>query len=66
MNEWAKKGDEELLETADIGLRGQGALVEMLRRLKNSTARLSVVNAILSVVMFLAALVQIYLTWKSR
>lgn len=59
MNEWSAKKDEELVGAADAGLRGQGALVEMLRRLNNSTTRLSRVNIFLSIVVIALAVIQI-------
>jgi hypothetical protein len=33
---WSKKSDEALLEEADAGLRGQGAMGEMQRRLRTA------------------------------
>lgn len=35
-----KSSDEELANQADVGLRGQGALVEMMSRLKTSIDKL--------------------------
>jgi len=35
-----KFSDEELADQADVGLRGQGALVEMMSRLKTSIDKL--------------------------
>lgn len=34
--QWADKTDEELAQEADLGLSGQGAVVEMTRRLRDS------------------------------
>ena len=49
---WENKTDNELADEANAGLRGQGALVEMSRRLresnlaaKNATTRLTAVVA---------------------
>jgi hypothetical protein len=33
---WPKQSDEELVAEAQTGLRGQGAVVEAMRRLRNS------------------------------
>lgn len=34
--DWTNKSDEDLAEEANHGLRGQGAIVEMTRRLRDS------------------------------
>ncbi len=40
MDEVKERLDNELVEIADGGLRGQGAIVEMMRRLKDAIAHL--------------------------
>ncbi len=39
VNEWQKKTDDELVDEAQTGLRGQGAAVEMTRRLRDSLVK---------------------------
>ena len=55
---WEDWKDNELVEEAQQGLRGQGALAEMMRRLKNSTN-------ILSWIMVALAVLQIVLTFQN-
>ena len=38
-NDWSRLTDNELADEAQQGLRGQGATVEMMRRLKEAGAR---------------------------
>lgn len=38
---WRRKTDEQLADEAQTGLRGQGALVEAMRRLRVSTSQLA-------------------------
>jgi CHASE3 domain sensor protein len=50
------KTDQQLVESADQGLRGQGAVVEIMRRLKDSIENLNTTSAKLNQHM-------IFLTW---
>lgn len=43
-----KKTDQQLINDADQGLRGQGAVVEMMQRLKDSIENLNVTSTKLS------------------
>jgi hypothetical protein len=61
MAEWKNLKDSELADEAQLGLRGQGAVVEMMRRLKDSTNFLSYVGIALTVVGLVLTAVQI---WK--
>ena len=36
VEDWTNKSDDDLAEEANLGLRGQGAIVEMIRRLRDS------------------------------
>jgi hypothetical protein len=56
---WKEWSDEDLPKEAQEGVRGQGAVVEMMRRLKDSTLWLSRVNLALALVMAIAAVIQI-------
>ena len=38
--QWQNWDEEALANEAQLGLRGQGAVVEMMRRLKDTTAKL--------------------------
>ncbi len=67
-NEWRMKTDEELIDEAQKGVRGQGATIEMLRRIahgaqQTAVRRLTYVIAICTVLLLFAAGVQIYLQW---
>jgi hypothetical protein len=63
---WEDWKDKELVEEAQQGLRGQGALVEMMRRLKGSTTYLSWVMVGLAVVQVIVAIVQVVLMIRLR
>ena len=63
---WDKKPDGKLVEEAEIGLHGQGAVVEMMRQLKDSlveqqksTNRLTLVIIGLTVALVFLAIVQV-------
>jgi hypothetical protein len=58
---WKELTDTELADEAQHGLRGQGAGVEMMRRLKDSNNRLTFVNILLALAALVVAIVQI---WK--
>ena len=67
-NRWREMTDEQLIEEAQIGLRGQGATIDMLRRIalvaqQNTTRRLTWVISICTVLLLAAASAQIYLQW---
>jgi hypothetical protein len=57
-NEWA---DAELADEAQQGLRGQGAVVEMMRRLKDSNNRLTYMSIAVTLAALVVAIVQV---WK--
>jgi len=64
--QWQDRTDDNLVEEAQTGLRGQGAVVEMMRRLKNSlveqqksTNRLTWGIALLTVALLILALIEI-------
>lgn len=61
MAEWRDKKDSELVDEAQRGLGGQGAVVEMMRRLKDTNNFLSYVGIALTVVGLILTAVQI---WK--
>ena len=75
-NKQRDKADDELVQEADHGLRGQGALVEMMRRLKDalleqgkSTERITTLTQVLvwfTGVMIILAVVQILLLFWPR
>jgi hypothetical protein len=54
---WANRPDTDLADEAQAGLHGQGALVEMMRRLKDSNTRLTWVIVGLMVVQIIVAIV---------
>ncbi len=58
---WHKMADSKLVAEAQEGLRGQGAVVEMMRRLKNSNNYLTYVNLLLAAAAVMVALAQF---WK--
>ncbi len=65
---WENMTDDELTEEAQTGLRGQGATIEMLRRIarvaqQNTTRRLTWVVVICTVLLLLGQWTQIYLQW---
>jgi hypothetical protein len=55
---WKEWNDAELVDEAQQGLRGQGAAVEMTRRLKDSNNRLTYVNVVLTLAALVVAIVQ--------
>jgi hypothetical protein len=59
MTEWKDMKDSALADEAQIGLRGQGAIVEMMRRLKRSNEFLSGVGIALTIVGLALTVVQI-------
>jgi hypothetical protein len=58
---WKELSDSELADEAQLGLRGQSEGVEMMRRLKDSNNRLTVVNILLALAALVVAIVQV---WK--
>jgi hypothetical protein len=63
MAEWKDMKDSALADEAQVGLRGQGAIVEMMRRLKRSNEFLAGVGIALTIVGLALTIVQI---WKGR
>lgn len=63
MTEWKEMKDSALADEAQLGLRGQGAIVEMMRRLKRSNEVLSCVGIALAIVGLLLTIAQI---WKGH
>jgi len=59
---WSEWDDEDLPEEADEGLRGQGASVEMMRRLKDAVNRLNCTTTVLMVVGIVLTLAILTLT----
>jgi hypothetical protein len=73
-DQWQRKEDDELIREAQIGLSGQGAVVEMMRRLRDSLLRqqqatdrlskwmlwLTIATVMLAIVEAIAAVLQIY------
>ena len=58
---WRQMTDEDLIEEANTGLRGQGATIEMLRRMQNKAiVRLSFVVGVLALAIIA---LQLYLQW---
>jgi predicted transcriptional regulator len=57
---WKDWTDAELTDEAQQGLRGQGAAVEMARRLKDSNNRLTWVNVALTAAARIVAIVQVW------
>ena len=51
--EWKNRTEKELADAAQSGLQGQGALVEMMRRLKKSTTRLTWVLIVLTIILII-------------
>ena len=67
-NKWRNMSDDELIEEAQAGLRGQGASIEMLRRIalvaqQNTMRRLTWVIGACTALLLVAAGIQIYLQW---
>ncbi len=67
---WENMTDDELTEVAQAGLTGQGATIEMLRRIsrvaqQNTTRRLTWVIVTCTVLLLLAQSAQLYLQWQS-
>ena len=67
-NRWRNMTDDELIEEAQTGLRGQGATLEMLRRntlvaQQNTMRRLTWVIGVCTTLLLVAAGIQIYLQW---
>jgi len=59
---WRQMTDEELIEAANHGMNGSGAIIEMLRRMQNKGLnRLYVAMGIAAVVL---AGVQVFLAYK--
>lgn len=56
---WKDWRDDELADEAQTGVRGQGAVVEALRRLRESTNRLTWALIVLTIVMVILMVVQI-------
>ena len=66
--EWKDWTETELIEEAQRGAQGQGATIEMLRRIalvaqQKTTTRLTWVIGICTFLLLIAAYAQIYLTW---
>jgi hypothetical protein len=61
MAEWKDLSDSQLADEAQVGLRGQGAIVVMMHRLKRSNEILSGVGIALTIVGLVLAAVEI---WK--
>ncbi|MEE8113198.1 MAG: hypothetical protein V3T23_02475 [Nitrososphaerales archaeon] len=51
--EWKNWTEKELADEAQTGQRGQGAVVEMMRRLKKSTTRLTWVLIVLTIILII-------------
>jgi hypothetical protein len=67
MTRWTDKTDDELAEDAQTGLRGQGAIVEALRRhrstlekLDRSSSRLACVGLVVAIVGIVVAILQLW------
>ena len=65
-NEWQNRTDQELIEEAQTGVRGQGATIEMLRRVfvaaqQKTTRRLTWAIGVCTFLLLFAAGIQIYL-----
>ena len=56
---WADRSDADLVTEAQTGLRGQGALVEMMRRLKDTLDKQNRVNTSLTYTIIALMIVQI-------
>jgi hypothetical protein len=56
---WANRLDADLVTEAQTGLRGQGALVEMMRRLKDTLDKQNRVNTCLTYTIIGLMIVQI-------
>jgi len=56
---WPDRPDADLVTEAQTGLRGQGALVEMMRRLKDTLDRQNRVNTCLTYTIIGLMIVQI-------
>ena len=56
---WADRSDADLVTEAQTGLRGQGALVEMMRRLKDTLDKQNRVNTCLTYTIIALMIVQI-------
>ena len=61
-NKWRQMTDADLIEEANTGLRGQGATIEMLRRMKNSA--LNRLTALVAIVALGLAALQVFLAYK--
>jgi hypothetical protein len=59
---WSEWVDEDLPEEADKGLKGQGASVEMMRRLKDAVNRLNCTTTVLMAVGIVLTLAILALT----
>jgi hypothetical protein len=69
--DYTKHTDKELIDNAESGLRGQGAVIEALRRHREATARLErrmwsleIVAVIVAVVGVILAGVQVWVALK--
>ncbi len=68
---WENMSEDELIEEAQIGLRGQGATIEMLRRIarvaaQNTTRRLTWVIVVCTLLILIGQGLQIYFQWKQQ
>ena len=61
-NKWRQMTDADLIEEANTGVRGQGATIEMLRRMKNSA--LNRLTALVAIVALGLAALQVFLAYK--
>ncbi len=57
--DWKSKDDVTLIDEAQRGLAGQGAVTEMTRRLRVSTTRLALVNLALTTVLVVVAVIEV-------
>lgn len=70
--DFQRASDKDLVEEAQLGLRGQGAVVEMMSRLRKdidnldkTTAVYSKIIIVLTIVMLILALIQVIVTIRS-
>jgi len=61
-NPWREMTEDQLIEEANAGMRGSGAMIEMLRRMQNKAiVRLSFVVAVLTLII---PAISLYLQWR--
>jgi hypothetical protein len=61
-NKWRQMSDDDLMQEADTGMRGSGAIIEMLRRLRNKG--ITVLSLVITAVGVVVVALQLYLQWR--